>query len=86
MEGDDVVGVGAQGGPELAGEAKIADLELSAVAIEDVAGLEVSVQHPVVMQVGDARKQLAHQALHLRTCEQTPVSDNKFHILDAHPY
>ena len=60
MEGDDVVGVGAQGGPELASKAEVADLELSTVAVEDVAGLEVAVQHPVVMQVSDARKQLAH--------------------------
>ena len=72
-EGDHVVGVGAEGGPKLACKPKIAHLELSPVAVQDVAGLQVSVQHPVLVEVVHASKQLLHQALHLRTDRNTHV-------------
>ena len=63
---DHVVGVGAQRGPVLARQAEVADLELAAVAVQDVAGLQVAVQHPVLVQVVHPAEQLQHQALHLR--------------------
>lgn len=42
-----------------------ARLQLAAVGVQDVAGLQVAVQHPVVVQKRDARQQLLHQALDL---------------------
>jgi hypothetical protein len=47
--------------------ARSADLELAAVVVQDVGGLQVAVQHPVVVQVLDGVKQLEHQRFCLRT-------------------
>jgi hypothetical protein len=46
-----------------------ARLELAAVVEQDVAGLEVAVQHPVLVQVRHALQQLQHQTLHLRRAQ-----------------
>ena len=54
-----------QGGAVLAGETKIADLELARIVVEDVGGFEVAVEDPVVVQVCDAPQELLHQVLHL---------------------
>lgn len=53
-----------------------ARLELAAVGVEDVAGLQVAVQHPVIVQKRHARQQLLHQALHLRArrARQPPLA------------
>lgn len=58
--------VGAQRGAILARKPKIADLELPLVAVQDVAGLQISVQDPVFVQVVHPLEQLQHQALHLQ--------------------
>ena len=40
--------------PHLAGQPKVAQFELPSVGVEDIRGLEVAVQHPIVVQVGHA--------------------------------
>lgn len=57
---------GPQRAAILSRQAKVTDLQLPCVAVQQVAGLEVTVNHPVVMQVGYALQELLHQALDLR--------------------
>ena len=65
-ERDHIVGVRAQRRSVLARQPEVADLELALVAVQDVAGLEVAVQDPVLVQVVHPAEQLLHQALYLR--------------------
>mmetsp|Transcript_12080 Transcript_12080/g.30515 ORF Transcript_12080/g.30515 Transcript_12080/m.30515 type:complete len:653 (-) Transcript_12080:267-2225(-) len=50
----------------LPGQPKVAHLELPPVVVQDVGGLQISVQDPVLMQVRHAREQLEHELLRLR--------------------
>lgn len=63
------MGVSPEGAAILAGQPKVTDLEVPLVIVQDVGGLQVSVDDPVVMQVADAGYQLPHQRLDLRTAE-----------------
>ena len=60
--------------------AQRANLELAAVVVQDVGGLQVAVQHPVVVQVLDGVKQLEHQRLCLRKWVQTDVKQQSRRI------
>jgi len=71
---DHIVRVWAQRGPILPRQSKIAYLELPLVAVQDVARLQVAVQHPVLVQVVHPTEQLLHQALHL------PQQDTQFEM------
>lgn len=65
-EGDDELGEAARGRvAAVAGHAEVGDLELAAVVEEEVRGLEVAVQDPAVVEVGDARRQLEEEGLDL---------------------
>jgi hypothetical protein len=46
-------------------KAKVTDLDLSFVAVQDVGRLEVPVKDPVLVQIRDSQKYLLHDALHL---------------------
>lgn len=61
--------VGAEWVPVLPGQSKITDLELPAVAVQQVAGLQVPVNNPSVVQEGDTLQQLLHQTLDLTDAE-----------------
>ena len=58
--------VGPQGAAILAGQPKVTNLEVPLVIVQDVGGLQVSVDDPVVVQVRHASYQLPHQCLDLR--------------------
>ena len=50
---------------DIAGHAKVGNLKLATVVEEEVGGLEVAVEDPVVVEVGDARGQLEEKLLDL---------------------
>ena len=54
----------------LPGQAKVANLQLALVVDQHVAGLQVPVQNPVIVQVTHAAQQLQHETLHLRDRER----------------
>ena len=60
------MGVGPQGAAILAGQPKVTDLEVPLVVVQDVGGFQVSVNDPVVVQVGHTGNQLPHQCLDLQ--------------------
>ena len=60
------MGVGPQGAAILAGQAKVTDLEVPLVVVQDVGGLQVSVDDPIVMQILDTLQKLPHQCLDLQ--------------------
>lgn len=60
------MGVGPEGAAVLAGQAKVTDLQVPLVVVQDVAGLQVPVDDPVVVQVGHPGNELLHQALDLQ--------------------
>ena len=59
------MGVRPEGAAILAGQPKVTDLEVPLVVVQDVGGLQVPVDDPIVMQVGNAGYQLPHQRLDL---------------------
>lgn len=61
--------VGAEWVTILPCQSKVTDLELPTVAVQQVAGLEVSVNDPSVVQEGHTLQQLLHQALDLTDAE-----------------
>lgn len=65
---DDKACVRLQGAAELASHAKVADFELATVIVQNIGRLEVTVQHPVVMQVVHPIQELIHEALDLHAC------------------
>ena len=64
------MGVGPEGATILAGQPKVTDLEVPLVVVQDVGGLQVSVDDPIVMQVAHAGYELPHQRLDLCAAEQ----------------
>lgn len=48
------MGVGSEGAAILAGQPKVTDLQVPLVVVQDVGGLEIPVDDPVIMQVGHA--------------------------------
>ncbi len=62
-EGDDLVGVGAQGDAERAGQAEVGELEVALAVDQQVLGLEIAVQDAMAVAVAHARAQLAHELL-----------------------
>jgi len=68
-EGDDLVGVGAKGDAEGAGETEIGELEVSILVNKKVLGLEVAVKNTVGVAVADAVAELPHELLDDRWAE-----------------
>ncbi|RUP52479.1 hypothetical protein BC936DRAFT_141578 [Jimgerdemannia flammicorona] len=64
-QGDDQLSHGPQRAAVLPGQAKVGDLNLAAVVEQQVGGLEIAVDHPVVVQQGHGGKQLKHNGLDL---------------------
>ena len=60
-EGDNLVGVGAQGDAEGAGETKIGKLQVAVAVDEQILGLEVAVKHTMAVAVANTVAQLAHE-------------------------
>lgn len=60
-EGDDELGEFGGRVADVAGHAEVGDLELAAVVEEEIGGLEVAVEDPVVVEVGDARGELEEE-------------------------
>ena len=71
-ESDHQAGVGLQRGPVLARQPEVPDPEASAVREEQVGGLDVAVQDPVVVQVRQPAQQLDHERLDLAGQERLP--------------
>lgn len=69
-EGDDFVGVGAEGHAEGAGEAEVADLEVAVGGDEEVLGFEVAVEDSVGVAVADAGEELMGEFLDLNEHDQ----------------
>lgn len=63
-QGDDLVGVGAQGDTEGAGKTEIRQLEVTLAVDQQVLGLEVAVQNTVAVAVSDAGAKLPHELLY----------------------
>lgn len=67
-------------GPEwvaiLSCQAHVTDLELALIAVQQIGGLEVSVQHPGVVKVRHTLKQLMHQTFHLQDTQMAKVSSS----------
>ena len=60
------MGVCPQGAAILPCQAEVTDFEVPLVVVQDVGGLQVSVDDPVVVQVAHACDQLPHQGLDLQ--------------------
>ena len=67
QQGDHIVGVGSERAAELACHAKVTDLQLPTVVVQDVGGFQIPMEDPVGVQVSYAFQQLIHQVLHLPT-------------------
>ena len=63
------MGVCPQGAAVLPCQAEVTDFEVPLVVVQDVGGLQVSVDDPVVVQVAHACYQLPHQRLDLQQGE-----------------
>ena len=73
-EGDDLVGEGVDGDAEGAGEAKIAEFELTLGVDEQVLGFKVAVQDPVLVAEVDALEQLVHERLDGHRFQSAPLA------------
>ena len=70
-ESDDRLCVGFERVAILARQTKVADLEDALVVQQQIRGLEVAMEYPVVVQMTHAAQQLHHQALDLTRRERS---------------